>query len=208
MPQNVQKVIEMAKKSKQVLERIENFERIKKAYQAQGYTYKKMEVNIITANVVACVIMVIMAVIGLYAFYLLHNRIVIFFPLWLLLCMLISTIVHELLHGVAWSMFCEKKWKSVQFGIIWKMITPYCSCLEPLSWLPYLIGALAPCMILGVVPYIVAIISGNSLLLWFAIFNIAAAGGDLMVALHICKDQPSLMMDLPEECGYISIYKA
>ena len=71
-----------------------------------------------------------------------------------------------------------------------------------------MIGALAPCMILGVVPYIVAIISGNSLLLWFAIFNIAAAGGDLMVALHICKDQPSLMMDLPEECGYISIYKA
>lgn len=208
MPQNVQRVIDMAKKSKQVQERIENFEKIKKDYQAQGYTYKKVEINIITANVIAIVIMLVIAVIGIFIFSLLQKKIVFFFPLWLLLCMLISTIVHELLHGVAWSMFCEKKWKSVQFGIIWKMITPYCSCLEPLSWLPYLIGALAPCMILGVVPYIVAIISGNSLLLWFAIFNIAAAGGDLMVALHICKDQPSLMMDLPEECGYISIYKA
>lgn len=208
MLRNVQKVIKMAKKSKQVLERIENFESIKKDYEAQGYTYQKVEINIITANVVACVIMVIMAAIGFYVFHLLHKKIVLFFPLWLLLCMLLSTIIHELIHGIAWSLFCEKKWKSVQFGIIWKMLTPYCSCLEPLSWFPYLIGALAPCMILGIFPYIIAFISGNSLVLWFAVFNIAAASGDLMVVYHICKDRPSLMMDLPEECGYISIYQA
>ena len=208
MPQNVQRVIDMAKKSKQLIERINNFERIKKDYEAKGYTYKKVEINIITANIIACVIMILMAAIGFYAFYLMQKKIIFFFPLWLLLFMLLSTIVHELIHGIAWSIFCEKKWKSVQFGIIWKMLTPYCSCLEPLSWLPYLIGALAPCMILGIFPYIIELISGNSLILWFAVFNIAAAGGDLMVAYHICKDKPSLLMDLPEECGYISIYKA
>lgn len=205
MLRNVQKVIKMAKKSKQVLERIENFERIIKSYQVQGYTYQKVKINIVTANIVACVIMVAVAVMGIV---LMVKGIDLYIPLWLFLLMLLSVIIHELLHGIAWSIFCSKKWKSIQFGIIWKMITPYCSCLEPLSWIPYLIGGLIPCLILGIIPYIFAIIWGNTFVLWFAVFNIAAASGDLMVAYHICKDRPSLVMDLPEECGYISIYQA
>lgn len=194
----------MAKKRKQVLERIENFERIKKNYQALGYTYQKVKINIVTANIVACVIMIATAVIGVVS---MGKVIDLYFPLWFFLLILLSVVVHELLHGIAWSIFCTKKWKSIQFGIMWKMITPYCSCLEPLSWIPYLIGGLTPCLILGIIPYIFAIIWGNTFVLWFAVFNIAAASGDLMVAYHICKDRPSLMMDLPEECGYISIYQ-
>ena len=101
MPQNVQRVIDMAKKSKQVQERIENFEKIKKDYQAQGYTYKKVEINIITANVIAIVIMLVIAVIGIFIFSLLQKKIVFFFPLWLLLCMLISTLslIHILIYN-------------------------------------------------------------------------------------------------------------
>ena len=50
-----------------------------------------------------------------------------------ILIILIGVVLHELLHGITWAMFNDKGFKSIKFGIIWKMLTPYCHSEEPLK---------------------------------------------------------------------------
>lgn len=34
--------------------------------------------------------------------------------------------LHELIHGITWSIFLENVFKSIKFGVLWKTLTPYC----------------------------------------------------------------------------------
>lgn len=33
-------------------------------------------------------------------------------------------VVHELIHGITWSMFAKKGFRSIQFGVLWKSFNP------------------------------------------------------------------------------------
>jgi hypothetical protein len=65
----------------------------------------------------------------------------------IILVILIGIIAHEFLHGLGWSYFTRNGWKSIKFGVMWEMITPYCHCEEPLKMKPYRFGptGLEPC---------------------------------------------------------------
>lgn len=65
-------------------------------------------------------------------------------------------IVHELIHGLTWSFFTRAGFKSISFGMIWEMMTPYCTCRKPLKKAQYVTGAIMPCLILGIIPCIAA----------------------------------------------------
>lgn len=123
------------------------------------------------------------------------------FGLFLLLLMG-GIIAHELIHGITWSFYTKRGFKSIRFGMMWKMITPYCHCKEPLKVKHYVLGAIMPGVLLGVLPGVVALSTGSLALLLFAIFFTMAAAGDfLMVHLLRKESRESWVQDHPSETG-------
>ena len=119
------------------------------------------------------------------------------------LALILGIIAHELIHGIMWAKFAKNGFKSIKFGIMWKMITPYCHCKEPLKVSHYLIGSIMPAIILGFIPAILAIIIGNLGLLIFGIIFIVAACGDFLVIYSLRKEsKETLVEDHPSEVGF------
>lgn len=69
--------------------------------------------------------------------------------IWQLPFTLMLTVVHELIHGITWGIFAEKHFQSINFGVIWKMLTLYCHCSVPLKKWQYVLGAAMPTLVLG-----------------------------------------------------------
>ncbi len=111
-------------------------------------------------------------------------------------------ILHELIHGFTWAFFAKRGFNSIKFGILWKYLTPYCHCTEPLSVRAYLTGAITPALFLGIIPSIFAVISGNTPLLIFGFFFTVAAIGDFMILHLLWKEESTdFVIDHPSEAG-------
>ncbi len=116
---------------------------------------------------------------------------------------LVGAVIHEFLHGLAWSFFAPKGWKSISFGIKWEYLTPYCHCSEPLKKSHFIFGAIMPCIILGLFPVIVSYYIGNFKLWFFGFFFTIAASGDLISIWMLRKVAKNKMIqDHPEEMGF------
>ena len=120
----------------------------------------------------------------------------------IIIAMILGIIMHELIHGITWSKYTEKGFKSIKFGILWKMLTPYCHCKEPLKVKEYILGAIMPAIVLGLIPAMYAIIFGNILFLVFGVFFTTVAIGDFMIINLLRKENMnSLVLDHPTEAG-------
>ena len=118
------------------------------------------------------------------------------------LILLIGIITHELLHGLGWSFYAKKGWKSIKFGVAWKSLTPYCHCDESLPVRVYRFGSVLPAIVLGFIPSIIAMITGNIGLMIFGFFFSFAAGGDFLILWLIRNEKPSdLAKDHPDKIG-------
>lgn len=121
------------------------------------------------------------------------------FPFFLFL---FGIVIHELVHGIFFAKYAEKGFKSVRFGVLWKMLTPYAHCKEPLKIKQYTVALLAPLIIVGIIPSIAALIAGSASLLFFGIFLSGGAAGDLMIYNLIKKENPEdYVQDHPSEAG-------
>lgn len=204
----------MAKNKKSEIEkqkRIENFEMQKQVMNQQGYRDYIGTISIIRANIMAFVtagpFMILAFIIyisvwgGLsYQFNLLGYFI-------FLLLLTASLPLHEFIHGFTWHFFCKDRWKSIQFGVIWEYLTPYCHCREPLPCGKYLLGGLMPFLILGIGVSFLGIIFHSSMLISLGILNILAAGGDTTIACMAIKYRGCILLDHPTECGFIAFKK-
>ena len=120
----------------------------------------------------------------------------------ILLVMTIGIVAHELIHGITWARYTKNGFKSITFGVLWKMLTPYCHCSEPLKVIHYITGAIMPALILGFLPFVYSLFTGNVLWLFFGIFFTMAAVGDLMIVNLVRKENMnSLVLDHPSEVG-------
>ncbi len=119
-----------------------------------------------------------------------------------LLVLIIGIVAHELIHGIVFALFAKRGFKSIKFGVMWKMLTPYCHCNEPLKVRQYIIGALMPAIVLGLIPAVFAIVMGNISLLIFGIFFTMAGAGDFLVSYALRKEKgDTLVEDHPSEAG-------
>ncbi|HHV87163.1 MAG TPA: DUF3267 domain-containing protein [Petrimonas sp.] len=114
----------------------------------------------------------------------------------------IGIVLHELIHGITWALFAKKRFKSIRFGVLWKLLTPYCHCTEPLKIKHYLLGAITPALFLGFVPGVAGIVVGSYPVTLFGIFFIIAAIGDFMI-VHLLKNEKpdDYAQDHPSEAG-------
>ena len=174
----------------------------------EGKSRRKVAIDIVKANWFAIGLFLAAAVVFLIPYFLIWhdaplNRLLgyrvnnlVFF-----IAILVGIVVHELIHGITWA--CHTGWRSISFGVMWKLLTPYCHCDEPMRIRPYQLACLMPCFVLGVIPSVFALFIGSLPLLLWGIFFIAAAAGDIWMAWLLTKENSnSLVLDHPSEAGF------
>jgi len=182
----------------------------------ENYKKEKLTIDLVWANVFGILILIPIGLIFGLPFYLIWRPeidikqlfdslgpqgVIMGFML-ILGILILGIVLHELIHGITWAKFAKEGFKSIKFGILKEMLTPYCHCKEPLSVRQYIIGAIAPAIIMGIVPSIIALMIGNVRLLIFGMFFIMAAGGDLLIINLIRKEKSTdLVQDHPSEAG-------
>lgn len=115
---------------------------------------------------------------------------------------IIGIIVHELIHGITWAIFTRKGFKSIHFGVMWKSLTPFCHCSEPLTKNQYIAGGVMPAVVLGFLPSVIAIVTGNLSILLLGLFFTFAAGGDFLIIWMLRNEnRKSLIQDHPTMVG-------
>lgn len=111
-------------------------------------------------------------------------------------------VVHELIHGLVWAHYAHQGFRSIRFGILVEMLTPYCHCKEPLKVKHYIRGAIAPAIVLGILPALTGILTGSIGILLFGMFFTMAAAGDFLVINLVRKESPDdFLQDHPSEAG-------
>ena len=178
----------------------------------ENYTKEKLTIDLVWANIFGVIILIpIVLMYGLPYFLIWKDEFqfsdfsLIHFigKFWLVFAFIIAGVVaHELIHGIVWAKYAKNGFRSIKFGVMWKMLTPYCHCIEPLKVSQYIIGAIMPSIILGLIPAILAIITGNFLLLVFGIFFTMAACGDFLTIYALRNEKMDyLVEDHPSEAG-------
>ncbi|MDD2243625.1 MAG: DUF3267 domain-containing protein [Dysgonamonadaceae bacterium] len=114
----------------------------------------------------------------------------------------IGIILHELIHAITWMIAAKKGLKTIKFGIIWKTISPYCHCTEPMKIKHYRLGAIMPAIILGVFPLVTSYITGCFLYFFFGFLFILGAIGDFLVIQILYNEKRNdYALDHPTEAG-------
>ncbi|MBU5363624.1 DUF3267 domain-containing protein [Enterococcus raffinosus] len=118
---------------------------------------------------------------------------------------IISTVIHELLHGFGWAFSSGYGWKAVRFNI--NALMPSYACRSALEKRQYLIGVLLPLTVLGTISALFLVIYPGTISFFIMIINFILAGADLIIAFNVLKEENSLIIDHPVEAGYIAFYK-
>jgi hypothetical protein len=120
----------------------------------------------------------------------------------LIAVVVLSVIAHELIHGISWVLFGQKRFSAVKFGFQWKSVTPYAHLKEPVEVNAYRIGGFMPGLILGILPYFLSLVFGNGNLFWFGLVHTAAAGGDWLILWLIRNVKRGMLVeDHPTNAG-------
>lgn len=120
----------------------------------------------------------------------------------LVLTLALSVFAHELLHGLGWALSSGRGWKAVRFNV--SALMPSCACTVPLRRGQYLLGALLPFCLLGGASVLFLVIYPGTFSVIAMLVNFIAAGGDLLIALHVLREKGALIADHPTAAGYIA----
>ena len=122
---------------------------------------------------------------------------------WLALPVFISGVIfHELLHGLTWALFADGGIKSVKFGFSKMTLTPYCHCKKPIRVKYYICGGLLPVIVLGVVPLLISMLTGNAAFYIFGLFFSLAAASDILICWKVRKlKSDAMVQDFPDKPG-------
>ena len=192
--------------------RVEKFEITKQELFSEGYEMKEHTLGIVYANVMAFVVAFPIMLPMLCLYYLLNYK------KWILpdspdtvlfiVSLMVFVVIHEAVHGISWSFFTKNGLKSIEFGIMPEMLTPYCTCSEPLKKGQYIFGSLMPLFIVGIIPAAVASFIGCEWLFGSGLIMILGAGGDIIVSHRMVRYKSDknevVVYDHPTKCGFIT----
>ncbi len=198
-------------------ERYDSFLKKEEKLLEAGYKRKDITVSIITANLLGTVIAAIPCVPAAIAYFVIHGIEVgekqkhpLYFAAYMLL-FLVLIFVHEMIHGLFWSIGAENHLKDIRFGFVVQYLTPYCTCSSPLKKPIYLIGTFMPMFLLGICVMIVSIIIGSMGLFGVGVLHTLAGAGDILIILKLLayksKGKDVVFIDHPYDCGLIAFEK-
>ena len=168
-------------------------------------TKRDLSISMARANILVVFLCIPVVILQVAAFIMLHG-VKKLEPTWnsafLLIVVLFGVAVHELLHGISWVIFGRKPFSAIKFGFQWKTFTPYAHLKEPVEVNPYRLGAFMPGFILGILPYVLSLLSGDSNLFWFSLAHTSAAGGDWLILWLIRNLKAGVQVeDHPTQAG-------
>ena len=193
--------------------RLSVFEETCERLSQQGYKRNDLTISIVKANLFVLLLAIPIVAIGVLLFAW-KNPISLLTPtpqgsLLFIVLFIVLIVAHELIHGLTWSLYAEHHFKDIEFGFMKEYLTPYCTCTTPHLKSHYIMGALMPCVVLGVVPTAIGILLGSHLLFWIGIIMILSAGGDIMIVMKLLayKSQSGsteiLIYDHPTQAGSV-----
>lgn len=195
--------------------RKERFEKICEEMKNAGYKKHDLIVGILQANIIAFIIMMPFVLFFGWLYFLVNPTgsfaIKEYYSLLFFIAFIVLIIFHEAIHGITWGIFAKEHFNSIAFGVIWKALTPYCTCSEPLKKWQYIIGGAMPTLILGFGIAMISIFLNYPLLFILSLIMIFAGGGDFLiimkVLLHKSTVKESIYYDHPYECGVVVFEK-
>lgn len=193
--------------------RLNVFEETCERLSLEGYKKTDLTISIVKANLFVFLLAIPVVAIGVLLFAW-KNPISLLTPspqgsLLFVALFMVLIVVHELVHGLTWSVYAEHHFKDIDFGFMKEYLTPYCTCSTPLPKRQYIMGALMPCIVLGIIPTVIGILLGSSLLFWIGIIMTLSAGGDIMIVCKVVafKEQSDskevLIYDHPTQAGSV-----
>ena len=200
--------------TEQEKKRTERTEKTVQSYVDNGYSVTELTIGIVKANLMSLIVCLpVIAIFVLWWF--LRNtfshEVMSTKPLTIVVSLIIITVVHELIHAFFWGVSAPGHFKSIELGFVKEMMTPYCACLEPLTKTQYIIGSVAPGVILGIIPCVIAVLTANFSLFLFGIIGFISGGGDYQIDLKLLgykSDKESLLcLDHPTKVGLMVLEK-
>lgn len=162
------------------------------------------------ANLIAVALLPVAAIVSLGPFLLIHGWSavaagwrVLTSPLWFFTTwFVVSVLVHEALHGLGFRLGGGAG--AVRYGFNVRSVTPYATCTVPLEVRAYRLAAALPALVLGVVPFLAALLTGVGWLAIFAFFMLITALGDAMI-LWMVRGAPAgtFVADHPSRAGCV-----
>ena len=193
--------------------RLNVFEKTCERLSQEGYKKTDLTIGIVKANIIVLLLAIPVVAIGVLLFAW-KNPISLLTPnprgsLLVIVLFIVLIVAHELIHGLTWSLFSEHHFKDIEFGFMKEYLTPYCTCTTPLPKSHYIMGALMPCIVLGILPTAIGILLGSSLFFWIGIIMILSAGGDIMIVWKVLtfkkqdESKEVLIYDHPTQAGSV-----
>lgn len=195
--------------------RLDKFNSISSDLIEKGYRKSDLQVSIVWANVMVLLMTIPIMAAGIILMNIVHPglsyRSSLPGMMTVLIGFMVLIVVHELVHGLTWSLFAENGLKDIEFGFMKKYLTPYCTCSTPLKKSGYICGALMPLLVLGQIPTVVAIVIGSVPLLYLGLLMILSAGGDILIVIKLLRYKSQaeeiLIYDHPTQAGSVVFEK-
>lgn len=171
--------------------RDDQYRRLYRQLVQEGYEANDLTIGLVYANVMAFVLGLPIVILLFWGFGINHPtafgefeeiNILQFFVIFFFLFF-----VHELIHGITWSVFAKEHWRAISFGFVAKYMTPYCCYNQPLRKGEYLAGAIMTVVVLGIVPSVIAIFTGSVTTLLMGALMVLCGGGDLTIVLKLLR---------------------
>ena len=175
----------------------------------EGYETELRTIGMVKANIVAILVLVLLGLLGWVAMYAIWGGISFGRP-WsaMLFCIGIfaGVAVHELIHGFTWMWVTRSSFSHLRFGLLQGGV--YCHIDVPMNKRKYVIGALMPLLLLGVLPFLLSFATHSLWLMLFGVIFIACAMGDVLIVWAI-RHEPAdtLIYDHPTEAGCLVYHR-
>jgi hypothetical protein len=207
------------KLTKNEQKRMKHFDDLCAQMEQNGYTVKNRTVGVVKANVAAIFLMLPFMALTAWIYYAVNRTVDVSWEiervgplllLWLLIYICL-VVLHELIHGATWGIFAKSHLHSIEFGVIWSALTPYCTCSEPMKKWQYLLGSVMPTLILGFGLAAVGTAAHSFFLFTLAEIMILGGGGDFLIILKMlcyrAEGKETVYYDHPSECGFVVFEK-
>ena len=171
----------------------------------EGYETELRTIGMLKANIVAMLVLVLLGLLGWAAMYAIWGSFSMGNPwngMLFILGFWVGVAVHELIHGFTWMWVTHSSFRHLRFGMLRGGV--YCHIDVPMNKRGYVVGALMPLLLLGVVPFLLSFATNSLWLMLFGAIFIGCAMGDVLIVWAIRKEPPdTLVYDHPSEPGCI-----
>ena len=146
--------------------------------------YYLFEMKGVFLQVLSIVILVIMGLLTFLIYKPINVSDIDFIIIFLL--MIPYLVVHEILHSISY-VLNGAKFKNVTYGVHLEKGVLCCLCKQNISKRNILISLITPFVVIGVITYIIGLITSNFVLIILSVINIAGCSGDLVMFYDFLK---------------------